>query len=289
MFLQLNINFNHITWQSGVYLFVCIFLLVLAKTVYQVLNRDINVDDELVEKDNFAFSLSHVGYYVAILVTMGGIMVGEGHNDFGYDVALTLVYGVAAIGLLNLSAYINDQFILRKFDVKKEIIKDRNAGTGVIEAGNYIAVGFIIYGALMVQADEPWIALVYYWIGQVLLLAAMSVYSIITPYDVHDEIEKDNVAAGVGYAGALIALGNLVAFGIATTHQSWAEGLIYMSIDVIAGLILIPVLRIVTDKLLLPKRRLTDEIVNQEKPNVGAALVEAFAYIAGSVLFTWCW
>ena len=33
--------------------------------------------------------------------------------------------------------------------------------------------------------------------------------------------------------------------------------------------------------------QLTDEIINQEKPNVGAALVEAFAYIGGSVLITW--
>lgn len=289
MFLKLDINFDHITWQSAVYLFICIFLLVLGKTVYQMLNRDINVDDELVEKDNFAFSLAHVGYYAAILITMGGIMVGDGHNDFLHDVALTLIYGVVSIALLNLSAYLNDQFILSKFKVKKEIIEDRNAGTGIIEAGNYIAVGFIIYGALMVQADEPWIAFIYYWIGQVFLIAGVSIYSIMTPYNVHDEIEKDNVAAGVGYAGALIALGNLIAFGLATTHESWVEGLIYMGMDVLAGLILIPFLRIVTDKVLLPKRNLTDEIVNQEKPNVGAAVVEAFAYIAGSVLFTWCW
>jgi hypothetical protein len=47
-------------------------------------------------------------------------------------------------------------------------------------------------------------------------------------------------------------------------------------------------MRLVTDKILLPGERLTDEIVNQEKPNVGAALVEAFAYIGGSVLITWC-
>ncbi|MEM7109994.1 MAG: DUF350 domain-containing protein, partial [Bacteroidota bacterium] len=36
-----------------------------------------------------------------------------------------------------------------------------------------------------------------------------------------------------------------------------------------------------------PGQNLTDEIVNQEDPNCGAALVEAFAYIGGSVLITW--
>ena len=62
-----------------------------------------------------------------------------------------------------------------------------------------------------------------------------------------------------------------------------------MGIDVLAGIILLPVLRIVTDKILLPKRKLTDELVNQEKPNNGVAFIEAFSYIAGSILFTWCW
>ncbi|MFT7149322.1 MAG: hypothetical protein ACI82Q_001181, partial [Nonlabens sp.] len=59
------------------------------------------------------------------------------------------------------------------------------------------------------------------------------------------------------------------------------------SIDVAIGLAFLPLARFLTDKILLPGRNLTDEIVNQEKPNNGAALVEAFAYIGGSVLITW--
>ena len=42
-----------------------------------------------------------------------------------------------------------------------------------------------------------------------------------------------------------------------------------------------------TDKILLPGQKLTDEIVNQEDPNVGAAIVEAFAYVGGSMLIVW--
>jgi hypothetical protein len=37
----------------------------------------------------------------------------------------------------------------------------------------------------------------------------------------------------------------------------------------------------------LPGRKLTDEIINQEKPNVGAGLIEAFAYVAAAILITW--
>ena len=34
-------------------------------------------------------------------------------------------------------------------------------------------------------------------------------------------------------------------------------------------------------------RSLTDEIVNQEHPNVGAAFIEAFSYIGASFLIVW--
>jgi hypothetical protein len=34
--------------------------------------------------------------------------------------------------------------------------------------------------------------------------------------------------------------------------------------------------------------KISDEIVNQEIPNLGAGLIEAFAYIAASFLIAWC-
>jgi hypothetical protein len=42
------------------------------------------------------------------------------------------------------------------------------------------------------------------------------------------------------------------------------------------------------DLILVPGVKISDEIVNQEIPNVGAGLIEAFAYIAASFVITWC-
>ena len=114
------------------------------------------------------------------------------------------------------------------------------------------------------------------------------VYNLILPYDIHEHIEKDNVAVGVGFAGAMIAIANLIRFGLMGDFYDWGETLGEVGIEVGIGLILLPVVRFLTDKILLPGQKLTDEIVNQEKPNVGAAVIEAFAYIGGSILITWC-
>ena len=89
-------------------------------------------------------------------------------------------------------------------------------------------------------------------------------------------------------AGILIAIANLVRFAVSGDFIGWSESFSNIGFDLIIGLLLLPVVRFLADKVLLPGRTITDELVNQEKPNVGVALIEAFAYIGGSVLITWC-
>ena len=92
---------------------------------------------------------------------------------------------------------------------------------------------------------------------------------------------------GLGFAGAIISIANLIRYGLMTDFFSWTESLINVGLDVGLGLLFLPVVRLFTDKILLPGRNLTDELINQEHPNIGAGLIEAFAYIGGSVLITY--
>lgn len=197
-------------------------------------------------------------------------------------------YGLLAIVLLNVTIILNDKLILRKFKVQKEIIVDQNAGTGVVEGGSAIASGLIILGALSGEDRSIWLALCFWGIGQLILLLATSLYSMMMPYDLHDEIEKDNVAVGLAFAGVIVAMGNIIGFGVDFDFYSWEDSGIDLFVDTLIGLAMIPIARFLTDKILLPGQRLTDELVNQEKPNCGAGLMEAFSYIGGSVLISWC-
>lgn len=273
---------------SGLYLILGFVLFYIGKIAYQLVNRGINVNHELVEKDNLAFAITNVGYYVGLLLAIGGAMSNELFGTHIWQNLLDVtILGFIAIVLLNISALINDKFILRKFKVRKEIIEDQNAGTGVIEAANYIATGLIINGAFTENTDAYYQVVILFFIAQVAMVLVSYVYNLITPYDVHDEIEKDNVAAGVGVAGAMIAIANLIAYGVSLESNSWIEVGEILLLETGVGLLILPIVRLVTDKILLPGQNLTDEIVNQEKPNVGAALIEAFAYIGGSALIIW--
>ncbi len=275
---------------SLVYLAASFILFFIGKVAYQLFHPKVKVADELVEKDNFAFSLAYVGYYIGLVFAIGGAIYGES-DGLWLDLMDIGVYGLLTIILLNLSILINDKILLSGFSVKKEILEDQNAGTGVIEGANAIATGMIVLGAIHGEGygfGGPIVTGILYWaLGQVLLIIASRVYYAITPYNVQAEIEKDNVAAGIGLAGAIIAIGNLIRFALMHDFDSWIITLEDVGIDVAIGLIFLPIARFLTDKILLPGQNLTDEIVNQEKPNVGAALVEAFAYVGGSVLITW--
>lgn len=268
-----------------VYLTSCFILFFLGKVIYQLFHRKIDVKNELVEKDNFAFGLAHVGYFIGLLLAIGSAIIGPSHG-LAQDMIDIFIYGLLSIILLNISIIINDKVILRKFVVYKEIIEDRNEGTGIVEAGNAIATGLVLMGAVSGEGGII-TALAFWLLGQLILILTSFVYNWIVPFDVHEHIEKDNVAVGIGFAGALIAIGNLIRYGLMTDFVSWEITLAYVGIDVLVGLVFLPIVRFLTDKILLPGQSLTDELINQEKPNYGAATIEAFAYVGGSVLITW--
>ena len=273
-----------------IYLAAAFVLFYIGKVIYQLFHPKIKVSYELVENDNLAFAAAYVGYFTGLLLAIGSALLGES-NGMWVDLMDIGVYGALAIILLNLSILINDKVLLRKFSVQKEILEDKNVGTGVVEGANAVATGLIILGAIHGEGygvGGPIVTAVLYWVlGQGLLFVASLLYNFVTPFDIHEHIEKDNIPVGLGFAGVLISIANLIRFSLMHDFESWIVTLEDVAFNVSIGLVFIPLVRFFTDKLLLPGRKLTDELINQEKPNIGAGLIEGFAYIGGSVLITW--
>jgi uncharacterized membrane protein YjfL (UPF0719 family) len=262
-------------------------LLFIGKTINDLLHREYKLNFELVEKDNAALALAMAGYYFGLVLAIGGTLVGPGISLID-DLMDLCIYGLLSIILVNASWYICDKLILFKFKISEELIRDHNQGTGAVSAGMSIASGFIIFGSVQGTGGNIWTVIVFWAIGQIILILAGLIYNLITPYNIHDEIEKDNVAAGVSFAGALIAIGVIVGLAAESDFESWAINLSDYLGYAALGLALLPLVRLLTDKVLLPTVNLTDEIASQEKPNVGAAYIEAFSYIAAAFIICWC-
>ncbi len=280
----------------GILYFIVFFILFfVGKLCYNLLHRDYNLNIELVENDNPAVSLAVTGYYAGLVLALGGAIVGPSHGLLRDLIDLTR-YGLLSILLLNLSSYLCDWVILYRFKIKDELLRDRNQGTGAVLFGTSVASGFVIYGAVSGVGGGMDTAVVFWAMGQVLLLVASKVYNFILPFDLHAEIEKDNVAAGVSFCGALIAMGVVVGLAAEGDFISWRDNITTFIAYAMTGLVSLPFIRMLTDTLLLPGVKLSDEITGFKKdksvetrgPNIGAAYIEAFSYIAGAFIIFWC-
>lgn len=274
-----------------IYLGASLVLLYIGKWFFKLRHGKAEVQDQLVEKDNLAFSLAYVGYFAGLIMAVGSAVYGPTYGLVN-DLIYMGIFGLLAVVLLNLSSLMIDRINLRKFSIWKEINVDRNAGTGVLEGANYFASGLIIFGAITGESGDLVFgiltAIVYWLIGQFLMLVVTALYDKIVNFNLKAEIERDNAAAGIGFAGAIIAIANLVRNGLMGDFETWQDTLLEVAYEAGIGLVFLPIIRTLVDRILLPGRSLSDEIARQDKPNNGAGLVEAMAYIGGSVLIVWC-
>ncbi|MHC1745308.1 MAG: DUF350 domain-containing protein [Syntrophobacteraceae bacterium] len=271
---------------AAVFLVAVMALFVIGKGAFALVHRSFNLNDQLVEQDNLALSIAVCGYFIGLTLAVGGTL-SVPHVSLTVDLIDIFLYGLIAIVLLNVSARINDWIILTRVDAEAELVRDHNCGVGMIEAANHIAVGLVIYGTLASGGDI--VAVLVFWLlGQATLIVASLVYHRMAPYDVQQAIEQDNVAVGTAFAGMLLAIGNIVRVACQTPFVSWTQNLTFYASVVAFGLVVLPLARLVTDRLILPGKRLTDELIRQERPNIGAGALEATVYVAMSFLVGWC-
>jgi uncharacterized membrane protein YjfL (UPF0719 family) len=286
MEIQEFYNLNQLILDVG--LLILFFVLILLAKIINNLLSPYSIDTELTQKDNNALSISLCGYFLAITFIFIGAMIGPQHEIVNMDVIKqdligTAKYVLLGILLLNISRFINDKLILYKFSNVKEIIEDRNSGTGAAQFGSYVASGLIIAGSVHGEGGGVLTTIAFFALGQVALVVFTYLYNLITPFDIHKEIENDNVAAGIAFGGILTSLGIVLMTATSGNFYSWKENLTFFAIDSILICVLLPLGRFLFDKLIIPNSSLNHEISHDR--NNGAALLEAvFAISIASVL-----
>ncbi len=281
------VNIFEALGSSGLILVIVLVALWIGKLINDLLTR-YKIDEELTGKNNAAVGVTLTGYYVGLAIAIAGVLVGPGSDSLGIDLLSVAVYSVIAIVLLNISAFVNDKLILYKFDNQKELVDDRNAGTGAVMAGSYLATGLIVNAAVSGEVTGAWwkgilACLVFFALGQLVLVLSGLWYQLITKYDIHKVIGEDNnVAAGIGFGGFLFAMGYVLRAAMLGESASWAVDLVSFALYVVVALILLTIGTLITDKVFLPKAKISDEIGNQG--NIAAACIAAAIYIAMTVL-----
>ena len=257
-------------YTNGAFLLLYVLLMVLGKWIKDKFTP-FEIDDELVGQQNLALATAYFGYIVGLNAIFIGAVLGPSEGLLN-DLIKVGGYSLLGIILLNAARVINNRLILYKFNNFKEIIEDQNEGTGAVQGASYIASGLIVAASIHGEGGGMETAVALFVICQMAMILMTFVYDKITPFDVHDEIEKDNVAAGLAFSGSLIGIAIILAKGAAGDFVDWPGHLIAMFSYCLVAFVTLPIFRIVLDKVLIWGIDLNKAI--SEERNTGAGLLE---------------
>ena len=270
--------------RAAVYLLEGLALLVIAKWAYTGLYRRVCLKEELFDKGNVALAVSTAGYLFGVVVALGGVLAGP---SAGWQADLTAIalYGIMTIVMMLVASWLCEKILLPRFNNTKEVVEDQNLGTAFVEAGVHIANGLILLS--IQQGAGPWWEGVVFWaLAQALLLIVGRLYEMATPHSIHEQLERDNAAVGLAFAGLLVGMGNIISLAVAGDFIGWRDSLITFAADAAFGLVILLIIKRLTDILLAPGVSLAAQ-QTQETPRIGAGLLEAFGYVGGSMLVVW--
>ncbi|MBD1582397.1 DUF350 domain-containing protein [Pseudoalteromonas sp. S16_S37] len=246
---------------------------------------NLHANDEITERDNFAFGISFAGGLVALAIVLTGISSGAFAPSLQQEALQMGGYGLLAIALIKLGHFFQDRVALRKVSLHDEIVKG-NATASLIDFGHVVSVAIVIRSALFWVATEGWHGLP---IVIVSFIIANFVLLLVSQYRVQlfkrtnrngdclqQAILDDNLAVGIRYAGFLIgsALALTAASGLAPyAADNLVASLGYWAMCALISILAFIVLHLVTIKIILSGCDISDE-VNRQK-NVGVAAISA--------------
>lgn len=264
------------------YFAVGLGLVLLAKPLKGLTTR-YHLSEELTKHDNKAVGVATAGYIFGVLTIIRGVLISGGNHDtLGRDLISVAAWTVISLALLLSSAWINRKFLLNRFEMHKELITDRNVGTGSVLAGTYIGTAFIASASISGTTGGGFVmeildTLVFFVIGQLGFILLGAVYQRTCGYNVHDEIERDNEGAGIAFGATLVALAILISGQIRR-----GDSLVALAVWIPISLLVLLGSRWLVDLIILPDARLHDEIARDR--NWGVALIEGAAAIGIALL-----
>ena len=274
-----------------VYVALGLAMLTVAKYARDIVTP-YRIDEQVTKSRNLGVSLRLSGYLVGVILVFLGALYqpfllstqeGLGFNaDFGEDVLEVFLYTLVGIVALNVVRIIVNRLVLYKFDLEKQIVEGKNVGVGAVEFGTYIATGLLIGGAASGEGGGADVALAFFGMGLVVLILFALFYQLTTPFDIHSQIEGDNTAVGIALGSNLVAMGLVIFKAVFGNFDGWNQALASFFVFVVIGFVLLYALRLMTDVLLLPTVKISNELAAER--NVGVAFIESSIVISSALI-----
>lgn len=288
---------DYALWVVGVFC-IDLVLAVIAISTFRYLQgllAGVDTTEELSRKDNFAFGISFAGGALALAMIIAAAVGGEPSESIIAEGVNVILYSLLGIVLLKTGTLVNDRFIFHRFSLKEEVLKE-NISAGIVQAANFLALGFIIQSSIRWVETESWDGLIsvicVFISAQIFLLSVTRLRAQIymrrhEGQRFQDALKSGNPALAIRYAGHIIAaaLGisaasNLIAY---MPDTPWVSAGIWLVVSVVLAL-LITLLSAVARSIVLKGINIIEEV--DEQHNIGVAFIEAEIFISVAIILS---
>lgn len=263
-------------------------ILFVAKVVRDRLlkRRGHAVNELVVRQASVGAATAQAGYLIGILLGfLGALSFAAQAPSFGSMIAHLALFGLLAVCLQLVADWLSDRLIFRGMPTSAGASADTNLSLALGQAAVSIATGLVLRGAMMDPTAGVLACVVWFFVGQALMVLAVLLYCRLTPYDDLAEIKRNNVAASFPIVGILLALGFVVEAAVATKgSDTLLPTALHVGKFLGLSLVLVYAFRLVTTYVLLPKLKLAQAIVQQR--SVAAGLQEGVSFVLVSLLVT---
>lgn len=229
--------------------------------------------NELLYRDNPALGLRYALFAIATVLAVLGIF-DHAQGDSG--AWLFSQHAILAVLLIYLSRFLNDWLILYRFDNNREVVQEKNLAVALVEGATYLASAYIIAGAFDDWENARLLAIIWFLIGQLLLIGLAVLYRAVDR-SIDAALDEQNLAAGISLASFLLAGGMVCGAVISGPSHGWRDDLLAVGVYIATWMLVMALAHIASDILSFRSTRLRDEVMEQR--NIGAALFKAVIFL----------
>lgn len=270
----------------SVYLAISLVLFFVGQKIFSlVLFPKVDVQHEKVSKDNQAFILAYVGFNVSIIILIISSIYGPS-SGLVWDSLSMCYYTFLGFVCLGFSRFFSP---IKMSTMKFELVEDKNLGMGFLFAAQYISTAILLAGAMLGESpnivDGSISMVILYILSLIVAQLVFKLYQAMTPFNMRKHIlEHNNIPVSIALGSMQIAESLIIMDVIRHDVEALYDDYVYYLLKLAVGMIMLPLLRFATDRLILSKGSLVHEMIDQEKPNIGVGLIEGSTYIAAALL-----
>jgi len=236
--------------------------------------------NEILLRNNSALGIRYAFYVIAVVFALLGIF-DRAQGDSG--VIEFALHALLAALLIHLSRYLNDWLILYDFNNNREVIQEQNVAVSIVEGATYLASAYVISGAFYDWESGLWIAVIWFSIGQLLLIVLALLYRAVTR-GVAEALDNQNTAIGISLGGFLLSGGIVCGAVISGPSRGWQHDFVVVITYILIWLALMVIAHFLSELLVFRSSRLSDEIMQQR--NIAAALFKGVMFLAVTLGYT---